>query len=178
MLSNLPIPTLAEVKGRVIGGGLGFVAAVDIAIATDSFHGKFSESLLGLVPATIAPYIVRAIGDRATRALFLTANSINAKKAVEFGLLHEVVSTDQLSNRCDEILNAICACAPKSQMAIKEQLSFLREELQKKPFIHIQQDSISRLAKVRVSDEAVEGLNAFIEKRDPVWRKKTDQIKA
>jgi len=178
MLSNLPIPTLAEVKGRVIGGGLGLIATVDVAIGAENFIGKFSESLLGLIPATIAPHVVRAIGDRAARALFLTAKSINAKQGVELGLLHEVVSIDKLSSRCDEILNAICACGPDSQIAIKEQLAFLREELELKPFNYIQRDSVDRLAKIRVSAEAEEGIRAFVEKRPPVWQSKTDKRKA
>lgn len=163
-LNELPKPTLAVVQGSAFGGGLGLIACCDIAIAVDTATFALSEVKLGLVPATIAPYLLRAIGERPLRRYALTAESFTAVEAHRLGLLHSITQETHLNNLANEMISALLRNGPIAIATTKQLLRDLcptqPEELEK---------TAALLAKVRVSPEAQEGLNAFFEKRIPNW---------
>jgi methylglutaconyl-CoA hydratase len=163
-LSNLTKPTIALVNGRAMGGACGLVACCDIVIASYEAVFCFSEVKLGLIPATIAPYIIRSIGYSATRRFFITAELIESNKAVEIGLVHEQADAMNLiaagHNRAKEIIEN----GPMAVSAAKELVNDL---------VPIDETIIDKtaalLANIRASTEAQEGLQAFLEKRKPNW---------
>lgn len=159
-------PTIACVNGAAIGGGLGFVSACDIAISADTAVFAASEVRLGLIPATIAPYVLRAIGSRWARRLFLTGERITAAQAEDLGLIHEVVAPDQLEVRVESIARELLAGAPLAQSAAKELIDAVADQQITPDLI---EDTAVRIAKIRAEEEAHEGLSAFLEKRAPVW---------
>lgn len=165
-LALLSKPTVARVHGAAIGGGLGLVAACDIAIA--ALHAVFAtpEVRLGLIPATIGPHVVTAIGARQARRYFLTAERISAARARDIGLVHEVVEPEQLDAAVAKIVAALLAGGPKAQQASKE----LLREIAGRPLSEaLTQATAERIARLRLTAEAAEGLGAFCEKRPPVW---------
>ncbi|GLQ07727.1 enoyl-CoA hydratase-related protein [Sneathiella chinensis] len=170
MLKNLhaiPKPTIALVQGAAYGGGLGLVAACDIAIGVQEAKFCLSEVKLGLIPAVISPYVVEAIGVRACRRYFLTAEIFDAEEAYGLGLLHEVVpNVHDLAEARDRILERVMANAPEAMADSKD----LIYTVAGRP---IDQDVVSetadRIATRRASDEAKEGITAFFEKRKANW---------
>ena len=149
-----------------MGGGVGLAAACDIAIGSDAAVFAMSEVRLGLVPATIAPYVVRAIGERHARRFFQTGERMDAATALRIGLLHEVVPAAELDARIGKMIEAILLGAPLAQVSAKE----LVDVVVNQP-IHeeIVQETSLRIALCRAKPEAVEGLSAFLEKRPPSW---------
>jgi methylglutaconyl-CoA hydratase len=167
-LANLPKPTIALVQGAAIGGGVGLVACCDIALAGERARFCLSEVKLGLIPAVISPYVVAAIGPRATRRYFLTAELFDAPVACRLGLVHEVVADDELADRGDRLSRQLLKNGPRAMAAVKElvsevALSSLDDELIA--------DTAERIAETRASVEGREGLSAFLEKRQPNWIK-------
>jgi methylglutaconyl-CoA hydratase len=167
-LANLSKPTIALVQGAAIGGGVGLVACCDIALATEDASFCLSEVKLGLIPALISPYVAAAIGSRATRRYFLTAERFNAIEAHRLGLVHEVVKADELNERaerlCHQLMqNGPCAMASVKALVSEVALSYLDDDLIA--------DTAERIAEIRASDEGREGLSAFLEKRKPNWIK-------
>lgn len=165
-LALLSKPTVARVHGAAIGGGLGLVAACDIAIASSRAVFATPEVRLGLIPATIGPHVVAAIGERQARRYFLTAERISAARAREIGLVHEVVEPEQLDAAVAKIVAALLAGGPKAQQASKE---LLREIVGQPLSEALVQATAERIARLRLTTEAAEGLGAFCEKRPPVW---------
>lgn len=161
-----PKPTIARVNGVAIGGGLGLLCVCDIAVA--SHHAKFasSEVRLGLIPATVGPYVVRAIGQRWARRLFLTAERIAATEAERIGLVHEAVEPESLDARIEAIVSDVIAGAPGAQRAAKELIDVVAEQPVTPELI---EDTAMRIAQIRAADEAREGLNAFQQKRPAAW---------
>ncbi len=161
-----PKPTIARVNGAVMGGGLGLVAACDIAVASNTAFFAASEIRLGLIPSTIAPYVLRAIGQRQARRLFQTGERIDAAQAQRIGLVHEIAEPDQLDSKIQSILDNLLAGAPDAQTAAKS----LIEDIAGRPITRdlIEETSV-RIADIRSEPEAVEGLSAFLEKRPPDW---------
>ncbi|HKF48655.1 MAG TPA: enoyl-CoA hydratase/isomerase family protein [Terracidiphilus sp.] len=162
-------PTIARVNGAAIGGGLGLVCACDIAIATWEAKFAASEVRLGLIPSTIGPYVVRAIGGRWARRLFQTAERITAEHAEKIGLVHEAVEGENLDKRVDSVVNDLLACAPGAQKAAKELIDVVEGQPITSELI---EDTAVRIAAIRAEDEAREGLSAFLEKRSPKWAPK------
>jgi len=161
-----PKPTIARVNGSAIGGGLGLVSACDIAIAAHDAKFAAAEVRLGLIPATIAPYVVRAIGQRWARRLFQTAERITAAQAERIGLVHEAVDADELDARVEVIVNDLLMGAPAAQHAAKE----LIDAVAGRPITaELIEYTAERIAVIRAQDEAKEGLSAFLEKRKPGW---------
>jgi methylglutaconyl-CoA hydratase len=161
-----PRPTIARVNGAAIGGGLGLVCVCDIAIASRDAKFAASEVRLGLIPATIGPYVVRAIGERWARRLFLTAERIVAAQAERIGLIHEAVPSEELDARIEAIVTDLAAGAPGAQSAAKE----LVDAVAGRPITpELIDDTAMTIAKVRAGDEAREGLSAFLEKRPAAW---------
>lgn len=165
-IASSPKPTIARVNGAAIGGGLGLVSACDIAVASSEAKFAASEVRLGLIPATIGPYVVRAIGPRWARRLFQTAERITAAQAEKIGLIHESVEADALDACVEAITADLISGAPHAQTAAKE----LIDNVAKRPITtELIESTAERIATIRAQDEAREGLSAFLEKRKPGW---------
>jgi methylglutaconyl-CoA hydratase len=166
VIASSPKPTIARVNGAAIGGGLGLASACDIAIASSEAKFAVSEVRLGLIPATIGPYVVRAIGARWARRLFQTAERITAEQAEKIGLVHEAVEPDALDARVDAVVGDLLEGGPLAQKAAKELIDAVAERPITAELIEY---TAERIAVIRAQDEAREGLSAFLEKRKPGW---------
>lgn len=166
-LHTLPQATIALVHGAAMAGGCGLVSACDMAIATKSASFALSEVRLGIIPAVISPYVIRAIGPRMAHRYFLTAERFDAAKALEMGLVHFVVEDNAaLAQESERLVQQIFTCAPGAINAAKQ----LIEAVEGKPIdAAIRRDTSRRIAEQRTTDEAKEGLAAFLEKRKPRW---------
>jgi methylglutaconyl-CoA hydratase len=159
-------PTIARANGAAIGGGLGFVGACDIAIASTGAVFAASEVRLGLIPATIGPYVVQTIGARWARRLFLTGERITSAQAEKIGLVHEAVAPEELDARVDGVIENLLAGAPGAQKAAKD----LVDAVADRPMTpELMEDTAVRIATIRSEPEAHEGLAAFLEKRPASW---------
>jgi len=159
--------TVALVEGGAFGGGAGLVAACDLSIAVKDTQFAFSEVRLGLVAATISPYVVRAIGPRRARSLFATARLFTATEAASFGLVDEVVADVAALEAAQAKLSAdIMACAPGAVAASKELVDFVAD---REIDHHVMDETARRIARARVSDEGREGIAAFLGKRKASW---------
>ncbi len=166
IVATCPRPTIARVNGAAMGGGLGLVAACDIALASNAAFFAASEVRLGLIPSTIAPYVVRAVGPRQASRLFVTGERIDAAQAQRIGLVHEVAEADQLDARLQAIVNSLLAGAPGAQTAAKRMI----EAVVDRPITRdLMEETAVAIADRRSNPEAVEGLSAFLEKRTPDW---------
>jgi len=167
-LSILPKPTIAVVQGAAYGGGVGLVAACDIAIAAESATFSFSEVKLGLIPSVISPYVINAIGARAARRYFLTGERFSATEAHRLGLVHEVVPLDTLTRRAEMLVETLLEGGPRAQTEAKR----LVADVAGKPVDStIMDETARRIANIRASDEGREGVTAFLDKRKPNWVK-------
>lgn len=165
-IAECPKPTIARVNGAAIGGGLGLVACCDIAIAADSAKFAASEVRLGLIPATIGPYVIRAIGPRWAKRLFLTGERVTAAQSEKIGLVHASVAAEELDAAVDAIVSNVLAGAPRAQAAAKK----LIDDVAGGPIAReLIEDTAMRIAAIRTHAEAREGLNAFLEKRPASW---------
>lgn len=161
-------PVIALVQGAAYGGGVGLVAVCDVAIAAETASFALSEVRLGLIPAVISPYVVAAIGARACRRYFLTAERFSAAEAHRLGLVHEVVAPDQLVTARERILNALAAGGAQAQAAAKALIGVVAH----RPADEELGDwTAQRIAQVRASEEGREGVRAFLEKRKPAWQR-------
>jgi methylglutaconyl-CoA hydratase len=159
-------PTVARVHGAAIGGGLGLVAACDIAIGSSAALFATAEVRLGLIPATIAPYVVRAIGERQARCLFQTGERIDASTALRIGLLHAASSPEQLDQRVQATINDLLLGASRAQKSAKD----LIDTVANRPITAELIDyTATQIALSRAGAEAVEGVSAFLEKRTASW---------
>lgn len=165
-LNSLPKPTIARVQGAAFGGGVGLIACCDIAVASVKAQFSLSEVKLGLIPAVISPYVVRAIGERAARRYMLSAERFDAQQARQLGLLHEVVEHDALDTCLENMIATLLASGPAAQAAAKDLIFHVSgREIDQR----LIENSARRIAAIRASDEGREGLNAFLEKRRPDW---------
>jgi methylglutaconyl-CoA hydratase len=166
VLWRCPKPTIARVHGDAYAGGTGLVAACDIAIAVDTATFCLSETRLGLIPATISPYVIRAMGARAAHRWFLTAERFSAQEAHRIGYVHEVVPAAQLDARVQEIAGALVNAGPEAVTLTKQLVHDVAEREISHALIRRTAEGI---ADVRVSDEGREGIRSFLEKRKPGW---------
>lgn len=166
-LDTLPQPTIARVQGAAIGGGVGLVACCDLAVAADKAVFAFSEARLGLIPAVIGPYAVRAIGERQARRYFVTAERFDARQAQRLGLVHEVVPAAELGGRVDELVDTLLANGPQAMRAAKRLACDLSAARIDRVML---EDTARRIADIRASDEGRDGVGAFLEKRGPKWK--------
>jgi methylglutaconyl-CoA hydratase len=165
-IAELPKPTLARVHGAALGGGVGLAAACDICVASEDASFAMTEVRLGLLPAVISPYVVRAIGVRQCLRYMQTAERISAARAVQLGLAHEAVAAGALDERVQALAAALCAGGPVSQAHAKR----LVQALDAQPFDDATADLTARaIAAQRSSPEAREGLAAFFDRRSPGW---------
>jgi methylglutaconyl-CoA hydratase len=165
-LNQLPKPTIARVHGAAYGGGVGLIACCDIAIGTQDAVFALSEARIGLVPATISPYVVEAIGARAARRLFLTAERFTAAEAFRLGLLHDLALPAELDTLINDVLGLLLKAGPAAQAECK---SLLRAVANRPIDAALIADTAERIAKVRASAEGNEGVAAFLAKRDAAW---------
>jgi methylglutaconyl-CoA hydratase len=161
-----PKPTLARVHGDAYAGGMGLVAACDIAVAATTANFCLSETKLGLIPATIGPYVVRALGEQAARRYALTAERFDAAEALRLGFVHAVAAPEALDARIEEILAAIMQT---SAHAVREAKRLVREVAGRPIDEALADDTAERIAAIRASDDAREGVRAFLDKRKPRW---------
>jgi methylglutaconyl-CoA hydratase len=167
-LQFLPKPTVARVNGAAYGGGVGLIAACDIAIGAEGARFGLTEVKLGLVPAVISPYVVAAIGVRQARRLFLTGEIIDAAEATRIGLLHQVVAADALDEAVDFALKLLAKAGPQAQREAK-QLALRMGGINEQDAGRIDAENAELIARLRVSAEGQEGLGAFLDKRAPAW---------
>ncbi len=165
-LDTHPKPTIALVQGAAFGGALGLIACCDIAIAQANASFCLSEVKIGLIPAVISPYVVRAIGERASRRYFITAERFFAEEALNLGLIHELVDLDELHTRADYYIKQLLQNSPQG---IKEAKRLIAAVNNKSIDEDVIADTSARIATIRVSEEGQEGLTAFLEKRKPNW---------
>jgi methylglutaconyl-CoA hydratase len=165
-LAGMRKPTIARVHGAVFGGGVGLVAACDIAIAAQDATFSLSEAKLGLIPATISPYVIEAIGARQARRYFVTAERFTAAEAFRIGLLHDIVPYDELDARINELLGALLLAGPGAQAAAK---ALVRAVAHQPIDARVIADTAERIAAARASAEGKEGVGAFLDKRAPAW---------
>jgi len=159
-------PTIARVSGAAYGGGVGLVAACDIAIAVPDATFALSEAKLGLIPATIGPYVIEAIGARQARRYFLTAERFDASEARRIGLVHEVVAADALDARIDAMIATLRAPGPAAQLECK---ALIRGVAHRPIDDDVIDGTAQHIAAVRASPEGREGVAAFLDKRKPAW---------
>ncbi|MFE0756673.1 enoyl-CoA hydratase-related protein [Inquilinus sp. NPDC058860] len=164
-IDTLPKPTVALVHGAAYGGGVGLVACCDIAIATEAAGFSLSEVKLGLIPAVISPYVVRAIGARAARRYFLTAERFDAVEARRLGLVHELVAGDGLEEAARQILMSLRGNGPAAVRAAKDLVAAVAG----RPPAEVEEDCARRIAAIRAGEEGREGVAAFLEKRKASW---------
>ena len=166
VLDRMSKPTIARVHGPAIAGGVGLVAACDIAVGTVDAEFALTESKLGLSPATISPYVIRAIGERMAHRYFLTAEKFSAAEAYRIGLLSELCLPDELDNKINELLGHIVSGARSAPAEIKDLIRAVSRGPIDDAMID---DTARRIARIRVSKEAREGIAAFLGKRQPAW---------
>lgn len=166
-LNDLAKPTLALVQGPAFGGGVGLVACCDIVIAVEGASFCLSEVKLGLIPAAIGPYVMAAIGPRAARRYFLSAETFSAAQAERLGLVHQVVASKELETAAEDLLKALLKAGPVAQAAAKDLVKALSGRTIDDALV---EDTALRIARLRAGPEAREGIAAFLEKRKPDWR--------
>jgi methylglutaconyl-CoA hydratase len=158
-------PVIGRINGAAIGGGTGFVAVCDIAIAARSAKFSFSEVKIGVVPACIGPYVIKKMGEGKARELFITGERMGADRAYEVGLVNKAVDDDQLDIEVEKLLKAILSSGPEAVAMAKELVSEVPRMTpeQFKPY------TAEMIARLRISDEGQEGMDAFLNKRKPKW---------
>ncbi len=163
---DCPKPVVARIQGDAYAGGTGLVAVADVAIASSAAGFCLSETRLGLIPATIGPYVIRAMGERAARRYMLTAERFDAAEALRLGYVHQVVEPDALDAAVDAIVAVLIA---NSSNAMDETKRLIRDVATAPLDDALLADTADRIAMVRASDEGREGIRSFLEKRKPAW---------
>ena len=161
-----PKPTIARIQGDVVAGGMGLVAACDMAVAVDTAGFCLSEVKLGLIPATISPYVIRAMGARAARRYFLTAERFSAQEAHRIGFVHEVVPAEQLDATVAELVKALVNASPNAVRSAKELVQTVAKREIDGALIA---QTVEGIADIRASTEGKEGVQSFLHKRKPNW---------
>ena len=165
-IAECPKPTIARVQGDVYAGGMGLVAACDMAVSVDTAWYCLSEVKIGLAPATISPYVIRAMGARAAQRYFLTAERFTAAEAHRIGFVHEVVTADALDAKVDELLKALTSASPAAVVACKTLVAdVVGRDIDEGLIAY----TVEAIADIRASAEGREGVQAFLNKRKPAW---------
>ncbi|MFH1010982.1 MAG: enoyl-CoA hydratase/isomerase family protein [bacterium] len=164
-LYRFPRPTIARVQGSAFGGGVGVAACCDIVVAAESAVFSFSEVRIGLVPACISPFVIRRIGEGHAREYFLTGERVTAQHAHEIGFVNKVVPEIALDDTVNNYVKHFLSCGPEALRACKRML----EEVPHMPLQEARDYTASMIAQLRISQEGLEGMKAFLEKRKPAW---------
>ncbi|WP_332670396.1 enoyl-CoA hydratase/isomerase family protein [Aromatoleum sp.] len=165
-LAEMQKPTIARVQGAALGGGMGLASACDICVASDKAVFATSEVKFGIIPSAISPYVIRAIGERQSYRYFQTAERIGADRAKEIGLAHEVAAAEELDAKVAEVVAALLQGGPKAQAAAKD---LIRAVANRPVGDAVAEDTARRIAELRATPEAKEGLDAFLAKRPAAW---------
>lgn len=164
---SCPLPVVGRVHGDCYAGGVGLAAVCDVLVAADGVQFCLSEARLGLLPATIGPYVVRALGEQASRRYFTTAERFPAAEAQRLGFVHECVAADALDAKVNEIVATLVANGPAAVKACKQ----LVKDMVHRPIdAALRDDTAQRIADIRASDEGKEGVQSFLNKRAPAWQ--------
>ena len=165
-IAEMKKPTIARVHGAALGGGMGLASACDIAVASTKALFATSEVKFGIIPSAISPYVLRAIGARQAYRYFQTAERIDAVRAREIGLVHEAVEPEALDAKVQEVVDALLIGGPCAQAAAKDLIRAVNNQ----PINdHVIEDTAHRIAHLRATPEAREGIAAFLDKRQPNW---------
>jgi methylglutaconyl-CoA hydratase len=163
---SCPVPVVGRVQGDCYAGGVGLAAVCDVLVAADVAAFCLSEAKLGLLPGTISPYVIRALGEQASRRYFVTAERFSAARAQALGFVHEVCALDVLDARIDEIVASLVDNGPMATRLCKQ----LVKDVGGAPITaELREDTARRIADIRASDEGREGVQAFLNKRKPAW---------
>lgn len=166
-LYRCPVPIVGRIHGDCYAGAVGLAAVCDVLVAADIAHFCLSEAKLGLIPATIGPYVVKALGEQASRRFFTTSERFSAATAAALGFVHEVCPADELDARVDAIVAALVQNGPQATRAAKA----LVQDLAGRTIDDaLRAETARRIADIRASDEGREGVAAFLAKRPPAWR--------
>ncbi|MBU0589090.1 MAG: enoyl-CoA hydratase/isomerase family protein [Gammaproteobacteria bacterium] len=166
VLDQCPVPIVGRVQGDCYAGGMGLAAICDVLVASDNVTFCLSEARLGLLPATISPYVVRAMGPQASRRYMVTAERFSAAQAQAMGLVHELCSAEALDAKVAELVATLSANGPKAARACK----LLVRDVSGVPIsAELRAETARRIADIRSSDEGKEGLQSFLQKRKPNW---------
>lgn len=164
---SCPLPVVGRIQGDCYAGGMGLAAACDVLVAAEGVQFCLSEARLGLLPATIGPYVVRALGEQASRRYFVTAERFGAAEARRLGFVHEVVAAEALDAKVDEIVGLLASNGPAAVKACKQ----LVKDVAGRPIdAALRDETARRIADIRASAEGREGLRSFLDKREPAWR--------
>ena len=162
-----PVPVVGRIHGDCYAGGVGLAAVCDVLVAAEGVNFCLSEARLGLLPATIAPYVVKALGEQASRRYFTTAERFSAAQAQALGLVHEVVAAEALDAKVAEIVAALVANGPAAVRACKR---LVQDVAGRTIDTALRDDTARRIADIRASPEGREGVQAFLDKREPGWK--------
>ena len=165
-LHDLPQPTIARVQGAAFGGAVGLVSCCDMAVASEGASFCLSEVKIGLIPATISPYVIKAMGERAARRYFTTAERFRAAEGLRLGLVSEVAAEDALDATVDKLVDALLQNGPQAVRAAKK---LVVDVAGRDITAALIEDTCGRIAQIRVAQEGQEGLGAFLNKRQPNW---------
>ncbi len=161
-----PVPVVGRVHGDCYAGGLGLAAVCDVLVAAEGVQFCLSEAKLGLLPATIGPYVVKAMGEQAARRWFVTAERFSAAQAQAMGFVHECVAPEALDARVDELVAALVANGP---MAVRACKRLVQDVAGRAIDADLRAETARRIADIRASDEGREGIQSFLGKRAPTW---------
>jgi methylglutaconyl-CoA hydratase len=165
-LDQCPVPIVGRIQGDCYAGGMGLAAICDVLVAVESVTFCLSEARLGLLPATISPYVVRALGEPASRRYMVTAERFSAARAHALGMVHELATPDTLDEKVDELVRTLVANGPKAARECKR----LVRDVGGVPIDEaLRAETARRIADVRASDEGREGVQSFLNKRSPAW---------
>jgi len=160
-------PVIARVNGDAYAGGMGLISVCDIVVAVESARFCLSEARLGLIPATIAPYVIRALGERAARRYFVTAEQFDCATALRLGLVSEAVAEDKLDDTVLQLAAILCSNGPQAVRACKR---LVQDVAGREIDTELIEDTAERIAQARASAEGREGVASFLDKRAPTWR--------
>lgn len=166
LINSFPKPVIGRINGAAIGGGIGMVSCCDIVVAVERAKFGFSEVRLGIVPATISPFVVNKIGVSNARQLFLTGERFEAAYAQQIGLVHHVVAEEELDAKVNERVEQLLQASPHAQAVAKN----LIETIAYRPLVEMRDFTARTIAEVRDSDDGREGMSSFLEKRRPRWQ--------
>jgi methylglutaconyl-CoA hydratase len=175
VLHTLEKPTIACVRGAVRGGGCGLVAACDIAVAARTATFRLSEVKLGIIPAMISPYVIAAMGERMAHRYMMTGEEFDAAEAYRIGFIHDIVEEEELGERVGRLLAHLYSSGPRALVAVKRLIPLCAHAPIDEPLI---EETSRRIAEIRATPEAQEGLSAFLEKRQPAWTARPAKRKA
>jgi methylglutaconyl-CoA hydratase len=164
---NCPLPVVGRLQGDCYAGGMGLAAACDVLVACDGLHFCLSEARLGLLPATISPYVIRAMGEQQARRYFVTAERFSAVQAQAMGFVHACVPGEALDAAVDGIVEALVANDPAAVKACKR---LVQDVAGRAITPDLRAETARRIADIRASDEGREGVQAFLQRREPAWR--------